>query len=58
MVLKITVITIILLAIAAAFAAWFNTHLILKDLEEIKDKLGIKSIYKASFLDRDLDNDQ
>jgi len=34
-----------------------NTQLIIRDIAEIKKKLGIEEIKKPSFLDKDLDND-
>jgi hypothetical protein len=52
---------LILLALAliifASIAAWVNTQTILRDLTEIKERLGIKEEKNQSFLDKDLDND-
>jgi hypothetical protein len=52
---------LILLALAliifASIAAWVNTQTILRDLTEIKERLGIKEEKNKSFLDKDLDND-
>lgn len=44
-------------AVFASLAAWLNTQIILKELAEIKTKLGIKDEKKPSFFDRDLDQD-
>ena len=51
----ITIVSV--LAIFASIAAWLNTQIILKELSEIKAKLGIAATKKSSFLDKDLDND-
>jgi hypothetical protein len=45
------------LIIFASIAAWVNTQTILRDLTEIKERLGIKEEKNQSFLDKDLDND-
>ncbi|MBB2479293.1 MULTISPECIES: hypothetical protein [Heyndrickxia] len=45
------------LAAIASIVACINTQAIVRDLSEIKEKLGIKEIKKPSFLDKDLDND-
>ncbi|MCI1760973.1 hypothetical protein [Heyndrickxia oleronia] len=47
----------IIVAVFASIAAWLNTQIIVRELAEIKEKLGIKEHKKSSFLDRDLDND-
>lgn len=47
----------IIVAVFASIAAWLNTQIIVRELAEIKEKLGIKEHQKPSFLDRDLDND-
>jgi hypothetical protein len=58
---QIAVNILILLALAliifASIAAWVNTQTILRDLTEIKERLGIKEEKNKSFLDKDLDND-
>ena len=52
------IVTIVLvLGALAAIASWLNTQAILRDLSEIKGKLGIKESKKPSFLDKDLDKD-
>ena len=51
----ITIVSV--LAIFASIAACINTQIILKELSEIKSKLGIAATKKFSFLDKDLDND-
>ncbi|WP_409299993.1 hypothetical protein [Peribacillus sp. SCS-155] len=48
---------IIIFGSIAAIAAWIHTLIILRELHEIKSFLGIIEVKKASFLDRDLDND-
>nr|WP_259547074.1 hypothetical protein [Heyndrickxia oleronia] len=47
----------IIVAVLASIAAWLNTQIIVRELAEIKENLGIKEHKKPSFLDRDLDND-
>jgi len=43
------------LAALASIAAWLNTEKILRDLSEIKTKLGISENTKPSIFDKDLD---
>ena len=57
LIVNIIVTIAIIFAVFASIAAWSNTQIILKELSEIKSKLGIKEERKTSFLDRDLDND-
>ncbi|MBD8067849.1 hypothetical protein [Bacillus sp. PS06] len=45
------------LAVFFSFVAWLNTQTIIRDLTEIKAKLGIVEGEKSTFLDRDIDND-
>lgn len=54
-----TIILLILFALAVfgSIVTWMNTQLIIRDIAEIKKKLGIEEIKKPSFLDKDLDND-
>ena len=47
----------ILAAFFASVAALLNTQIIIRELSEIKAKLGINEIKKSSILDKDLDND-
>ncbi|CAH0173237.1 hypothetical protein SRABI96_01247 [Peribacillus sp. Bi96] len=54
---NVLIIIVLVLAIFASIAAWLNTQTIIRDLSEIKAKLGIKEEKKPSFLDKDLDND-
>jgi hypothetical protein len=60
-VVKIAVNILILIALTliifTSIAAWVNTQTILRDLTEIKERLGIKEKNSQSFLDKDLDND-
>jgi len=48
---------IIIVAVFASIAAWLNTQIILRDLAEIKEQLGMKDVKRPSFLDDDLDKD-
>jgi len=48
---------VLFLTLLAAIAAWLNTQTILRDLSEIKAKLGIKEEKRSSFFNKDLDND-
>lgn len=48
---------VLFLTLLAAIAAWLNTQTILRDLSEIKAKLGIKEEKQSSFFNKDLDND-
>ncbi|MDH5161855.1 hypothetical protein P5X88_12980 [Heyndrickxia oleronia] len=57
MIMKTIFIIAIIVAVFASIAAWLNTQIIVRELAEIKEKLGIKEHQKPSFLDRDLDND-
>ena len=57
MTINIIITIALVLAIFASIAAWLNTQIILRELSEIKAKLGIPEIKKSSFLDKDLDND-
>ena len=57
MTINILITIALALAIFASIAAWLNTQIILRELSEIKAKLGISEIKKSSFLDKDLDND-
>ncbi|WP_157256183.1 hypothetical protein [Bacillus timonensis] len=57
MVVNVLILLVLVLAIFASIAAWINTQTIIRDLTEIKAKLGIKEDKKPSFLDKDLDND-
>ena len=57
MAINIFITIVVVLAIFASIAAWLNTQIILKELSEIKSKLGIAATKKFSFLDKDLDND-
>jgi len=43
------------LAALASIAAWLNTEKILRDLTEIKTKLGSNENTKPSIFDKDLD---
>ena len=45
------------LAVIASIAAWINTEKILRELSEIKSKLGIKEEMNNSIFDNDLDRD-
>jgi hypothetical protein len=55
--LAVNILILLALAIFASIAAWVNTQTILRDLTEIKERLGIKEEKNQSFLDKDLDND-
>lgn len=55
--MTILITVVLILAVFASIAAWINTQTIIKDLTEIKAKLGIKEIKKKSFFDQDLDQD-
>lgn len=57
MAVNIFITIVLVLAIFASIATWLNTQIILRELSEIKVKLGIAEIKKSSFLDKDLDND-
>lgn len=57
MTINILITIVLVLAIFASIAAWFNTQIIIRELSEIKAKLGITESKKSSFLDKDLDND-
>ncbi|GIN41259.1 hypothetical protein MHI39_19615 [Heyndrickxia sp. FSL K6-6286] len=57
MIMNTIFIIAIIVAVFASIAAWLNTQIIVRELAEIKEKLGIKEHKKSSFLDRDLDND-
>ncbi|MBU5213131.1 hypothetical protein M3685_11310 [Heyndrickxia oleronia] len=57
MIMNTIFIIAIIVAVFASIAAWLNTQIIVRELAEIKEKLGIKEHKKRSFLDRDLDND-
>lgn len=57
MTINIFIAIVLVLAIFASIAAWLNTQIIIRELSEIKTKLGISEIKKSSFLDKDLDND-
>jgi len=48
---------VLFLTLLAAIAGWLNTQTILRDLSEIKAKLGIKEEKQSSFFNKDLDND-
>lgn len=54
---NIVIIILLIIAVFSSIVAWLNTQVILRDLSEIKTKLGIKEANKPSFLDKDLDND-
>jgi hypothetical protein len=45
----------LIMAVFASIAAWFNTQIIMKDLAAIKEKLGIQDERKPSMFDDDLD---
>jgi len=57
MTINIIITVALVLAIFSSIAAWLNTQIILRELSEIKAKLGIAETKKSSFLDKDLDND-
>lgn len=57
MVVSISIAVILIVAVVASIAAWFNTQIILKDLAAIKQQLGIKEERKPSVFDDDLDKD-
>ncbi|MCP1122694.1 hypothetical protein NKR74_04950 [Bacillus sp. 3103sda1] len=57
MLVNVLITFVLVLAVFASIAAWLNTQTILRDLTEIKTKLGIKEEKKPPFLDKDLDND-
>jgi hypothetical protein len=44
-------------AVFASVAALLNTQIIIREMSEIKAKLGINEIKKSSLLDKDLDNE-
>ncbi|WP_153801912.1 hypothetical protein [Filobacillus milosensis] len=51
-------ILLVILVFAAMFCsifAWYNTKILMDDLEDIKDHLGIEKKEIKSFLDKDLD---
>ncbi|WP_153239327.1 hypothetical protein [Fictibacillus phosphorivorans] len=54
---NILVILLLAFSMVASIAALLNTQTILRELSDIKRKLGIKEVSKTSFLDKDLDND-
>lgn len=56
--MSIIISIILLLAIVGSIAAWFNTKIIIEDLEIIKKHLGIKQEKTNFFLDKDLDDEQ
>lgn len=52
------IIIALVIAVFASVAAWINTQVIIKDLTEIKEKLGLsEKENKKSFFNHDLDND-
>lgn len=52
------IIIALVIAVIASVAAWINTQVIIKDLTEIKEKLGLsEKENKKSFFNHDLDND-
>ena len=52
------IIIALVIAVIASVAAWVNTQVIIKDLTEIKEKLGLsEKENKKSFFNHDLDND-
>lgn len=58
MMFTILIIICLVIALIASISAWVNTHNIIKDLGEIKTKLGItESKDNQSFFNNDLDND-
>lgn len=58
MMFTIIIIICLVIALIASISAWVNTHNILKDLGEIKNKLGItESKDNQSFFNNDLDKD-
>jgi hypothetical protein len=45
------------IAVLAGIGSWINTRMIIKDLAEIKARLGIKEERTPSVFDNDLDKD-
>ncbi|MUK88694.1 hypothetical protein GMD78_09850 [Ornithinibacillus sp. L9] len=56
--LEMIIILILIVAVFASIAGWLNTKLLLKDLAEVKEKLGIeeKEENNGLFIKNDLDN--
>ena len=55
--MEIVFIVVLVLAVFSAVAAWLNTQTIIRELGEIKAKLGIEEKGKPSFLDKDFDKE-
>ncbi|MGC4377643.1 hypothetical protein WD019_11980 [Fictibacillus sp. Mic-4] len=56
LIIKVILSIVPIVIVIASIAAWFNTQVILRELAEIKNKLGIKEEKNPSFLNRDLDD--
>jgi len=55
--INIIIAIVLVIGALAAILSWLNTQIIIRDLGEIKNNLGIKEHSKPSFLDKDLDKD-
>lgn len=52
------ILILVLVAICISTFALINTQIMIRDLSEIKARLGIKEEKKTAFLKRDLDHDE